>query len=334
MVTRDDVAKRAGVSVAVVSYVINNKNVVKEATRRKVLQAIEELGYNPNLTARSLKTKKTNQLGVLFNNIGNSFETGIALGLEQKARQYGQSLIFQTYSAEEEDSLRTIFMGRADALILLGQSLKPETVAHFAKTGVSLFSIMTPAEPNEAVPFADIDWRAAYVELIGHLTELGHVRIGFMCNRMRELHHQVRYTQFRRALAEHGLAFEEDWLMEGNYGTLESTYDAVSAYLSEGKELPFTAIVCANDLMAIGVLSACRDHGIAVPERLSVASSEDILMASHTTPTLTTIHYPRREIGYKAIETIVTGIRDGVPITGFTTDYSLMLRESTSRAPA
>ncbi|MEF3302087.1 LacI family DNA-binding transcriptional regulator [Paenibacillus sp. GYB003] len=332
MVTRDDVARRAGVSVAVVSYVINNKAVVKEATRQKVLEAIRELGYNPNLTARSLKTKRTNQIGVLFNNIGNSFETGIALGLELKARQYGQSLIFQTYAPEEEDHLKTIFMGRTDAIIAFGQSLKPETVEHFAKVGVPLFSIMTPEERHDTVPFADIDWLAAYRELVGHLAGHGHKRIGFMGNREREKHLDVRYRFFRMALDARGLEFRDEWLLRGNFGSLESAYDAMSGRLAEGDELPFTAIVCASDLMAIGVLSACRDRGVSVPDRLSIASSEDILMASHTTPPVTTIHYPRREIGYATIDAILAHLSEGVPLTGFTEKYEIVVRQSTGRA--
>lgn len=334
MVTRDDVAKHAGVSVAVVSYVINNKSIVKEATRQKVLQSIRELGYNPNLTARSLKTRRMNQLGVLFNNIGNSFETGIALGLEQKARQYGQSLIFQTYDPHEEDNLRTIFMGRADAILLFGQSLKAETVEHFAKIGVPLFSILTPERQHASVPSADIDWFEAYRGLAEHLGSLGHGRIGYMGNRMREGHHDVRLHHFRRAIASCGLEFLDDWLYRGSYGTLESAYEEMKSRLASGDSLPFTAIVCANDLMAIGVLSACRDHGLAVPGQLSVASSENILMSCHTSPALTTIHYPRREIGHAAIEAIMDHLNEGALLTGFTAHYELLVRQSTGEARA
>ncbi|GAA3401110.1 LacI family DNA-binding transcriptional regulator [Paenibacillus hodogayensis] len=332
MVTRDDVARHAGVSVAVVSYVINNKAVVKEATRQKVLQSIRELGYNPNLTARSLKTRKMNQFGVLFNNIGNSFETGISLGLEQKARGHGQSLIFQTYARQEEDSLKTIFMGRTDAIILFGQSLKAETADHFAGIGVPLFSIMTPELRHASVPYADIDWLAAYRALAEHLLSLGHTRIGFMGTRLRETHYEVRFRQFREALLAYGIEFRDEWLLRGPFGTLESAYETMSARLEASRDLPFTAIVCVNDLMAIGVLSACRDRGLSVPEQLSVASSEDILMANHTSPSLTTIHYPRRDIGHAAIEAIVSHLNEGTPLTGFMAKHELVVRQSTGQA--
>ncbi|MDF2661392.1 MAG: catabolite control protein [Paenibacillus sp.] len=331
MVTRDEVARHAGVSVAVVSYVINNKPVVKEATRQKVLQAIRELGYSPNLTARSLKTRRMNQIGVLFNHIGNPFETGIALGLEQRARKDGQSLIFQTYDPSEEDHLKTLFSGRADAIILLGQQLKADTIDHFTKIGVNLFSVMMPQQPHARIPCADIDWFEAYRAMVDHLIRFGHTRIGFMGALNRESYLGIRFRHFRQALLSHGLEFRDERLMHGSFGTLEMAYEQMASRLSSGTDLPFTAIVCANDLMAIGVLSACRDYGVAVPEQLSIASSENILMSSHTSPPLTTIHYPRREIGFTTIEAVINHLNTGTPLTNYTLNHELFVRSSTGK---
>ncbi|CAG7645114.1 LacI family DNA-binding transcriptional regulator [Paenibacillus allorhizosphaerae] len=328
MVTRDDVARHAGVSVAVVSYVVNNKNNVKEETRQKVLRAIEELGYNPNMAARSLKTRKTNQIGVLFNNLGNSFETGISLGLEQRARQYDQSLIFQTYIRSEEHKLKSIFSGRTDGIILMGQSLKPETIEHFAKFGVPLYSVLKPVQDHAYVRSIDIDWYDAMLKLVEHLKSLGHHKIGFMANAMHDHYHHVRFLHFRQAMEASGLEFEEHSLLQAG-GYLESAYDRMSNRIKANPKLPFTAIVCAGDLMAIGVLSACKDCGLSVPGDLSVAGCENILMTSHTTPTLTTIHYPRKEIGYMAVDTIMGQIHNGDEPTDSTFGFELMIRQST-----
>ncbi|CAG7637579.1 Catabolite control protein A [Paenibacillus solanacearum] len=330
MVTRDDVARHAGVSVAVVSYVVNNKNNVREETRRKVLQAIEELGYNPNMAARSLKTKKTNQIGVLFNNLGNSFETGISLGLEQRARQHDQSLIFQTYVPSEEHKLKAIFTGRTDGLILMGQSLKPETIEHFSKFGIPLLSVMKPVHEHAYMGSIDIPWFAAMCELVEHLKSLGHRQIGFMANTVHDHYHHARFLLFRQAMEAAGLEFQQQSLLQSG-GTLESAYERMSRRIQASPELPFTAIVCAGDLMAIGVLSACKDCGLSVPADLSIAGCEDILMTSHTTPTLTTIHYPRKEIGYKAVDAIMAQINgaDAPADTGF--GYELIVRHSTAK---
>lgn len=330
MVTRDDVAKHAGVSVAVVSYVINNKSVVKEATRQKVLRSIEELGYNPNLAARSLKTKETHQYGVLFNNLGNPFETGISLGLEAKAREYGRSLIFQTYLGEEEEQLKTIYMGRTDGLILLGQSLQESTIRHFEKLGVPLLSITTPAAAHPSVRCIDIDWYGAMHDLLKHLKENGHARIGFMVSESKEHHHQVRYSEFCKAISALGLQFDPGGLLQAD-GRLESAQACMLERLKSPGSLEFSAIVCANDLMAIGVLSACKDAGIRVPEDLSVAGCENILMSSHTTPALTTVHYPRRLSGFMAIDQMIKLKEDqDQPGTSSTIlEHKLIIREST-----
>lgn len=328
MVTRNDVARHAGVSVAVVSYVINNKDNVKEATRQKVLHAIEELGYNPNLAARSLKTKKTSQFGVLFNSLGNPFETGISLGLENRARQLGQTLIFQTYMPEGEDKLKQIFMGRTDGIILMGQSLKPETINHFTKLGVPVCSITTPADGHPDVACIDIDWYKAMQTLVGHLIGLGHERIGFMTPAPRDRHH-VRYAHFLRAMEAAGLPFEKEQLLMATSARLEGAYNAMSERLRTTAGLPFTALVCASDLMGIGVLSACRDAGLSVPNDLSVAGCENIMMASHTTPTLTTIHFPRPESGFQMLDLILERIAGGSRPAHITLDFELCIRQST-----
>ncbi|WP_010267902.1 LacI family DNA-binding transcriptional regulator [Paenibacillus senegalensis] len=331
MVTRNDVAKHAGVSVAVVSYVINNKNNVKESTRRRVLQSIKELGYNPNLAARSLKTKRTNQFGVLFNNLGNPFETGISLGLEAKAREYGQSLIFQTFVREEEEKLKTIFMGRTDGLILLGQSFQPETVEYFDRLGIPIISITSPVEAHPSVKIVDIDWHQAMLDILKHLQQNGHRKVGFIGSRMRDHHLHYRYQQFLRAVKDTGMEFQEDWLLLAD-GRLETAYMEMSGKLDSSSRLPFSAIVCANDLMAIGVLSACKDKGTNVPEELSIIGCENILMASHTTPAVTTIHYPRRLIGFTAIECMMKAVdKESTKPEGATLAYHLEVRDSSGR---
>lgn len=177
MVTRKDVAEKAGVSVAVVSYVLNNKPFVKEETRRRVLAAMEELGYQPNLVARSLKTKKSNQLAVLTNYFGDPFESGVLLHIEAAARMKGYTVFFQPYITEQEDQLKSQFMGRIDGLILLGQSLKPTTVEYFRRINIPLLSVMSPVHGNTDVPVIDLDWEQEYVRLLKHLKDHGHRHI-------------------------------------------------------------------------------------------------------------------------------------------------------------
>lgn len=328
-VTRKEVAERAGVSVAVVSYVLNNKSFVKEETRRKVIEAMEELGYQPNLMARSLKTKKTNQLAILTNYFGDPFESGVLLHLESAARRHGYTMFFQPYIEEQEEQLKSQFMGRIDGLILLGQSLKKSTVDHFRNNHIPMLSVTTPIEGHDDVPVIDMDWEQAYAELIRHLKAQGHRHIAYMSNGNGRHHHEHRLHSFVRAMKSEKCHVEPDFLFAGGEGRLEATHLLMRQRLAElSPDLPFTAIVCANDLMATGVLAACREVGTDVPGRLAIAGSEDILMSSHTYPPLTTIQYPRRRLGNAAVPMLLKQM-EGENVGNLTLQARLEIRCST-----
>ncbi|WP_438447804.1 LacI family DNA-binding transcriptional regulator [Gorillibacterium sp. sgz5001074] len=329
MVTRNEVARRAGVSVAVVSYVLNNKSIVKEETRKKVLEAVEELGYLPNLTARSLKTKKSNQLAVLTNFIGNPFEAGILLHLEEAARRSGYMVTYRSYHPDREHELKTLLAGRVDGIVLLGQSLEAGTVEFFEKRKVPLVSVMASSLPQETVVAVDVDWEAGYREVIGELCHLGHRHIAYIGhgNPSDPLH--PRRMAFDRALRseERFQAIRCDFLEGG--GRYESAREAVMALPGEPI---FTALVCVNDLTAIGAVSACRERGWSVPGRLSIIGSENILMVSETHPPIAALEYPRVEAAYAAIEKLV-GMMGGEPRTGERLPMSFVRRASLAKAP-
>ncbi|RTE08352.1 LacI family DNA-binding transcriptional regulator [Paenibacillus whitsoniae] len=329
MVSRKEVADRAGVSSAVVSYVLNDRKIVKEETRRKVLQAIEELGYQPNLLARSLKTKKTKQIAVLVNYLGNPFEAGILLHLEHELREHGYFVFFHTYRKEEEDQLKSVFMGRVDGILLLGQSLQASTVADFESREVPVVSVMQPGQAGSRIAYRDLDWEAELLKLIRHLQEQGHTRIGFMSGEIASAsHYEVRFEGFLRALAAAGLTWHPEDQLDGG-GRFEDAERALGVRLAAGKA-PFTALVGANDLMAAGCLSACRGAGVRVPEELAVAGCENILMSAQTDPPLTTLHYPRQPMATEAVGLLLAMI-DGVQADMKALDGELIVRGSTVR---
>jgi len=326
MVTRSDVAKRAGVSVAVVSYVLNNQDKVKASTRAKVLEAVEALGYQPNLLARSLKTKKTNQLAVLVNNLGNPFEAGILLRLEIAAREAGYAVFFQTYQEDAAAQLRQTLAGRVDGVIALGQRLPGGTVGHFRSAGIPVVSIMRSAEPMDGVPCVEIDWVGAMRTMIRHLRDAGHERIAFLAheNEAHPLHY--RYEAFLEAMRLEGMAFHAADRLAAS-GIFETAYAALLPEL--GRARPYTALLCANDLMAVGALGACRDAGVGVPSELAIAGCEDILMSSQTSPAVTTIHYPREAIGTIALD-MLGRLMDGASVDDVALEGTLLVRGSTT----
>ncbi|NHN30658.1 LacI family DNA-binding transcriptional regulator [Paenibacillus agricola] len=334
MVTRQDVADRAGVSVAVVSYVLNNRKIVKEQTRQKVLDAVRELKYKPNLLARSLKTKKSKQIAVLVQYLGNPFEAGLLLRIESVAKTSGYFVFFQTYEEEQEEQLQELFMGRVDGILLLGQSMKRATLDYFTEMDIPVVSIMEPGELLEQQSFVDIDWMAAMRQLINHLREQGHKRIAFMGGGNLRHYNECRFRAFLAAIASEGLVFHAEDRLDGG-GRFENAQECVQRLLANGAgKLPFGALVCANDLMAAGSLAACRELGVPVPEQLAIAGCENILMSSQTNPPLTVIHFPRPEAAELATRSLLAIMDDPThelasPIKRL--EGTLMIRESSGR---
>lgn len=298
MVTRNEVARKAGVSVAVVSYVMNNKNNVKPETRNKVLKAMKELNYLPNPTARSLKTRKTHQLLVLVNYLGNPFEAGILLHLEEEARALGYSLIFQTYHRAREGELMQIAV---DGVILLGQSLLKETLQFYASRRIPIVSVTQPAcaDSEYTVPYVDIDWLEAYGNLIRLLIEQGRTDIVYMTHGDENNALHPRMEAFCTAIGNQGLNVRQPRLLQGG-GRFESARQCVLETVRAGR-FPYHAMVCANDLMAIGVLSALKEERISVPGTIAIIGSENILMTSETEPPIACIHFPRKEAARQAL---------------------------------
>ncbi|RKN84865.1 LacI family DNA-binding transcriptional regulator [Paenibacillus ginsengarvi] len=327
MTTREEVARKAGVSVAAVSYVLNNKPGVSDATRQKVLEAIRELDYKPSHAARTLKTKKTNQLTVFVNYLGDAFEAGILNHLEMESRMFGYFVNFQTYHPEREEELRHFMAGRIDGVFLLGQSLRPETLETLHKAGIPVISVMKPVEPGPVTAFVDIDWTASLQKTIRHLKSEGHLRIGLMANLSETHAHRTRTLAFRQAMKAEGLPFGETDILSGG-GRLEAAKAAMLDYIRIGRLGEHTAFVAASDLMAIGMLTACRESGIAVPDRLAIAGCENVLMTLQTTPTITVLDYPRPEASVAAVRLMVEAIR-GEPVASRLFDSRLLVRQST-----
>lgn len=307
MATRNDVARLAGVSVAVVSYVLNNKSFVKEETRRKVLAAMEELGYTPNLTARSLKTRKSGQLAVLTNFIGNPFEAGILLHLEEAARKRGYMVAYRSYDPRRETELQAQLAGRMDGIVLMGQSLSEGTLEFFARQGIPVVSVMGLAQPRDTIPSVDVDWLAAYRQVVAELIRLGHRHIAFMGHSERSDPLYVRMEAFASAVREGA----PDGTLRCDWVAGSGRYESAREHLLGLRAEPaYTALVCANDLTAIGACSACRERGWAVPGGLSIIGSENILMVGETQPPIAALVYPRQEAAYRAME-LLAGLMEG-----------------------
>ncbi len=299
MVTLHDVARKAGVTAATVSNVIRNKGVVGEATRQRVLSAIEELGYRPNLMARGLVEGKSYTLALIVEDISNPFYAEIALEIERRAREKGYHVLLCNSLGDMEIAktyLDKMHGGWVDGLITVAAMMLEDIMA-LAERGLPLVLCgWSESSPLPELPTVNSDTRLAGYLAGQHLTALGHRRIASIVSGSalpNELNHPKRLEGLAQALAEASLELPEAYLKLG-HGTTESGYSLARELLALD-EKP-SAIFATNDLMAIGVLEAAKDMGLHVPDELSVVGVDDIALSAHVRPSLTTIALPKKRM--------------------------------------
>jgi DNA-binding LacI/PurR family transcriptional regulator len=314
-ITQEDVAQRAGVSRSVVSYVLNNgPRKVSEATRQRVLDAINELEYRPNEFAQRLKQGSgavQNTIGIVtggkgYNLIERPYYNIILSGLYDYAYQQQQQISFLAYWDALRDPIffnKHIHEYEISSLILILPSLIPDQ-----KEDRTLLEQIIARIPNivcleETVldlPTVMFDRAEAARSAVNHLIGLGHERIAFVgINDQREMGH-------KQALLEHNLPYDERLVdfLEPNTAPVQSAYDMTVRFLQQGVE--FTAIFTATDEAAIGAIAAVKDHGLHVPEDIAVASMDNIELASMVRPALTTVDIPKRTLARFAIQSLET----------------------------
>ncbi|MBL8324381.1 MAG: LacI family DNA-binding transcriptional regulator [Rubrivivax sp.] len=290
--TIDDVARAAGVSTATVSRALNLPDAVRPALREKVLAAVERLGYVANAGARALSLNRSGTVGVVVPTIDNAI---FAQGLQAFQRRMAAAgrvvlIAFSDYDPKQElTQVQALLARGVDALALTGISQRPELLARLAQRGLPwVHTGSYPAPPGAAcVGFRN---RAAVMRAVQYLLDLGHRRIAMLAgvtagnDRAAE-----RVAGVREGLARAGLKLPAALLAESPYA-LQPAREAARRLLSASP--PPTALVCGNDVLALGALLECQAAGIAVPQQLSVVGFDDLEIARQWHPALTTMHVP------------------------------------------
>jgi LacI family repressor for deo operon, udp, cdd, tsx, nupC, and nupG len=333
--TIHQVAKRAGVSTATVSRVLSHPAVVATATRQRVLRAVEALGYTPNSAASNLRTLRTRKLLVTVPDISNPFFSLILQGIEDAALRAGYAVLVgdtQHDTQREEGYARMLKRREADGLIFLGHRLPQEAAELVRAAAPACAPIVNGCEfsPTLGIPGVHIDNAKAAAEAMAHLYSLGHRRVGIVTGPLVSPLSRDRLrgvtSQARRAGAERGLM-----VVHGDF-SIESGV-AAGERLFKGVPAP-TAVFCFNDEMAIGVLHAARQGGLAVPRDVSVVGFDDIRFAQYSEPALTTVAQPMREIGERLVRMILDILEGGVSNpASITLPHRLVLRATTGPAP-
>lgn len=302
-VTARDVAKAAGVSVATVSYVINNgPRPVTDETRRKVQQVIQELGYRPNRLARGLTTGKTNAVGIVIPSIQDPFYPDLILGAENVAHDHGFSVFLCNSNKDPQREMFYIDLladRQVDGLMIVGSRLDERELRMAARNHRAV--IQTPYTISGAVSF-EIDSLAGGRRIGEHLVSLGHRHIRFVEGMWSESA-PLRSRGLREAMEAAGLPTEGVMAAAVAKPTVEAGREIALELFAREPEM--TAVVCFNDVLAIGVLQACQEKGINVPGDLSVVGFDDIPEAQRTYPPLTTIRVDRCALGAQMMQTLL-----------------------------
>lgn len=303
-----DVARRAQVSVASVSRVLNRSDNVSEATRERIIAAVAELGYVPHAGARSLSLARTGAIGVVLPNLHGEFFSEIVRGMDRLATERGYLLLLSNMHAQsgEAETVLKAMRGRVDGLIVMAPHLDDEEFATALPGGTPAILVNSRVKVGGR-PAIRLDNAAGARAVAEHLVAIGRRRIVHITGPLGNIDAEERATAFNEALARHPSVQSES--VEGNFYE-ESGRAAVSALIAGGHR--FDAIFAANDMMAIGALDAVRRGGLRVPDDVAIAGFDDVPLASHLG--LTTVRVRIAELGERAIErltAILEGQEDG-----------------------
>lgn len=327
----DAVAKRAGVSTATVSRVLNDLNVVKSSTRARVLRAAEELKYHPNLHARSLARGKSRTLGILVSNMENPFFFDIYRALESAAHSCGYEVVVANtdYRAQQlVSSVRLMIGWRVAGLAAIVSEMDADLMQVLTDSRIPIV-FYDVGTPRKNITNVRVDYRKGMKKIVEYLHSLGHSRMAFVGHHSTLGPISERRKTFLETVARCSPSAEAH-IVAGADG-LEGGRQAARELLAS--EFHPTAIICVNDFMAVGVLRELRDQGVRVPEDMSVTGFDNIKLAEFCSPALTTVHIPREQIGQTIFEHLVPDAKKE-QVTGreILIDPELVVRESTGLA--
>lgn len=328
-----DVAALAGVSTATISHVVNNTRFVTEETRQKVLAAIEQSGYSPNANARNLASKQSRTLGLILSDLSNPFFPELIKSIQERANEEGYDLSLANTNYDPKRTLACVqrmLEKRVGGVAIITSEMDISLIEKLAAREVAMVFL----DVGKVGPYTSnivVNYEKGIREGVEHLLQLGHRRIAYISGPQRLKSAQRRRLAFTKTMKKYESSLHtEPFFFEGDFKAAGGQQAA--AEILRQRPLP-TAIIAANDMMAIGALREVKKAGLRVPEDISVIGFDDILFAALTDPPLTTVVLPREEIGRAAIEALLHNLRAADHVgREFKITPKLIVRESTGPA--
>jgi LacI family transcriptional regulator len=307
-VTLKDIAKRAGVTSATVSMVINNKPNISQATRKKVLSIAKELNYYPNVIARGLATKRSNAIGVIVPNLASSFVVRVLQGIKSTNRDLNYTvLLFDTIGQKESEAQlfqRLARERRIDGVILISATVTDEELSVFAEESVPGIVVARQCDKIDCVY---VNNGQGAKDATDYLVGKGHSVIACVGSAKLGLPMEERLSGYRKSLTEKGIQFRQDLVFSVEDDTMNEGA-AVFGKIKSMKPAITAVFVPAGDMVAIGILKEAKKNGMRVPEDLAIVGYDDLPAAEVIEPSLTTVRQPTLEMGDYAINMIVDKI--------------------------
>jgi len=325
-----DVAREAGVSIATVSRVLNDIDVVNEDTKKRVTDAIKLLKYRPNIVARSLKTQRTKTIGILIPDISSQFYPEIVRGAEDVSNIYDYNVILcnSDFDPEKEkEYLRVLSEKMVDGIIYMSSSLNEEILELIDELSIKTILVETKDEKG-TLPSVTIDNVSAVYDGTKYLIERGIKKLAFIgVEETAKNAWGDRFTGFKKAVEESGLSLDED-LMYFDSLKVKAGFDGVVKLIESKKE--FDGIVCASDEIAMGAINELRERDIKVPEDVSVIGFNNNFTASIFYPKITTISQPSYDMGSVAMRMLIKMLnKKELEQAHYVLDYEIIKRNST-----
>jgi LacI family transcriptional regulator len=329
--TLEDIAKKAGVSRSTVSRVVNEHPNVREEVRNRVWQVIRSTGYHPNAAARTLASQRSWMIGLVLPRSVSFFFTDpyyphLTQGIAQACNQYNYTLsLFIVGSEEDEEKIfpRISRRGLLDGILLQSAQHGDRLIDRLVNSNLPLLIVGRPFHAD-GVSYIDIDNVKAAYHAVSHLIQLGYRRIGTITGPSNSTVGLDRRAGYIKALEEHGWPIDKSLIVEGDF-TETSGYTGMQQLFAFQPD----AIFAASDIMAIGAMRAVREAGLSVPDDIAFVGFDDLPIATHEHPLLTTVHQPVLEFGAKAVETLIDLIENGIePERRVIMDTELIIRST------
>lgn len=290
-----DVANRVGVSLATVSRVVNGNSNVRESTKRKVLDAIEELGYHPNAVARGLASKKTTTIGVVMPDVTDMYYSELARGIDDVANMYHYDVLLTNTDEDpvrETMAVNNLASKQVDGIIFMGNELDREVLNTIAAADAPVV-LAGSLDSEGKLPSVNIDYVKAIEEATAMVIKHGHQRVALVTGPMSHaINRMHRLVGYQSALDAAGLIFDEDLLF-----TAHQDYAAGLQIAEKIMQSEANAVIAYDDEVALGIMNYMQDHGKRVPEDFEIITSNDTKFAIVTRPDLTSIGQPKYDIG-------------------------------------